>query len=86
MPEFHTFNNCFLLKPTAFSVEQVARFYMRIFQIHIHTQIMTQMKIEIKYFSLGVENFFRNTDVVIDKSLALTEVQQLQKNITGGLE
>ena len=47
---------------------------------------MPQTKIEIKYFSPKIKNFFRNTDVITSKNITVSKIEELQKNITGGKE
>jgi hypothetical protein len=47
---------------------------------------MPQITVEKKFVRIRVAKFFLNIASLISKSLALTEFQGLQKNITGGEE
>jgi hypothetical protein len=47
---------------------------------------MPQTKIEIKYFSHKIKNFFPNTNAIIRSNIVAQGFWALQINITGGEE
>jgi hypothetical protein len=62
----------------------VARFCVQFFRTLI--EIMPQITAEKKFFQDKTDKFLQNTALKLDKTIAVTEFQELQKNIAGGEE